>query len=61
MMGTREKMRSGDEYDALTRRGRRALKLFWKPGIAAKTKRRFWKRIRKSGRLNASSEATDER
>jgi hypothetical protein len=51
MMGTRERLRGGDEYDALTKRGRRILKIFQRPGIAAKAKRRFWKRARKQARL----------
>lgn len=54
MLGTREQMRGGDEYDALTKRGRRLLMVFRRPGIAAQTKRRFWKRARKNARLAAN-------
>jgi hypothetical protein len=50
MMGTREQMKGGDEYDALTKRGRRALAIFRHSGIAARTKRRFWRRVRKGAR-----------
>jgi hypothetical protein len=53
MMGTREQMKGGDEYDALTKRGRRSLALFRHSGIAARTKRRFWKRVRKNARCEA--------
>jgi len=50
MMGTREKLRGGDEYDALTR----ARRFFdWQPGHAASIKRRFWKRARKVARTQA--------
>lgn len=51
MMGTRESLRGGSEYDALTRRGRRALKMFRHPGVASAAKRRFWKRVRKRARF----------
>ena len=43
MMGHREKLIRGDEYDALTRWKR---VLHWKPGERPAVKRRFWKRIR---------------
>jgi hypothetical protein len=52
MMGTREKLRGGSEYDALTRRGRRLLAMFRHSGIASAAKRRFWKRIRKAARMS---------
>ena len=54
MMGTKEPLRGGDEYDVLTRwrrlvRGRRL--------AAQKVKRRFWKRIRKIWRNKTKHEA----
>ena len=53
MMGTREPFRGGDEYDALMKRGRRSLMVFRHASIAARTKRRFWKGVRKEASLNA--------
>lgn len=52
MMGHREKMISGDEYDAFTR-WKKVIKTFDKPGIAAKTKKRFNRRVRKLARIEA--------
>ena len=46
-----EKLRNGDEYDALTRKGRRSYKVFFKAGRAARTKRRFGNGVRKAARL----------
>lgn len=43
MMGTKEKMINGDEYDALTRWKN---VLHWKPGERRKIKQKFWKRVR---------------
>lgn len=48
MMGHREKM-NGDEHDAFTG-WKKLLKIFDKPGIAAKTKKRFNRRIRKAAK-----------
>jgi hypothetical protein len=45
MMGHREKMKGGDEYDAFTG-WRRFLR--FRPGERKKTKHSFWKRIRAS-------------
>ena len=44
MMGHREKMVSGDEYDGLTGCKRY---LRWKSGERKRIKRRFWKRQRR--------------
>ena len=43
MMGHRERLRGGDEYDALTRWKRF---LYWRPGQRRTIKRRFNKRQR---------------
>lgn len=57
MMGHREKMRGGDEYDAFTR-WKKLLKVFAKPGIAVKTKKRFNRRVRKQAKAE-TLRATD--
>lgn len=44
MMGTRETLKGGDEWDAFSRKARKFLR--FKPGIRAAIKRRFWKRVR---------------
>lgn len=44
MMGHREKLKGGDEYDALTRWKRY---LGWRPGQRKLVKRQFWKRQRR--------------
>ena len=44
MMGTKEKLRGGDEYDFLTRARRWYVK---RRGEVKRVKRRFWKRVRK--------------
>jgi hypothetical protein len=54
MMGTREKLRGGWEYDALTR-GRRMSR--WKAGKAARWKRQFWKRVRRQKREELASQS----
>lgn len=46
MMGHREMMKGGDEYDALTG-WKKVLKVFAKPGLAMKAKRKFNRRVRK--------------
>lgn len=51
MMGHREKMKTGDEHDALSKRSRGLLKAFDKPGVAKKTKARFNRRVRKEAKL----------
>lgn len=55
MMGHREPMKSGDEYDALTR-AKRFYK--WRPGMRAWVKRKFSKRLRREARsvIRAHSE-----
>ncbi len=48
MMGHREKLHGGDEWDAFSRRSRRMLR--WKSKEVAKIKARFGRRIRKMRR-----------
>ena len=45
MMGHREPMKGGDEYDALTK-ARRRYKYTKKPGVVQQMKRKFWQRVR---------------
>jgi hypothetical protein len=52
MMGHREPMKSGDEYDALTRRGKRVHR--WRPGQRRSVKRKFSKRIRREAKREAT-------
>lgn len=48
MMGTKEPMIDGDEYDALTK----ARKFYrWRAGMIKKVKRQFWKRTRKRAKV----------
>ena len=50
MMGTKEKLKGGDEYDFLTR----ARKWYiHRSGKVQKVKRKFWKRVRKMWRNKA--------
>jgi hypothetical protein len=56
MMGHREPIKSGDEFDAISRRWRRLLCLFQKPGIAHATKRKLARRARKSARAQIRAE-----
>lgn len=53
MMGTRERMINGDEYDYLTRARRFSKK---KPGKFTQVKQAFWQRVRKARRLEAINE-----
>jgi len=54
MMGTREKLRGGNEYDTLTKKGRRVFSgVFRHAGRAAAVKRQFWKRVRKDAQRRA--------
>ena len=53
MMGHREKLKGGDEWDALCRRSRRIL--LWKPGQVKAIKRIFNKRQRREAKLTARS------
>lgn len=48
MMGHKEKMVSGDEFDALTRAKKYYL---WRSRIRSAIKRRFNKRIRRNGKM----------
>lgn len=50
MMRHREKMKSGDEFDAFSS-WKKLLCVFQPPGVSAKTKKRFNRRIRKEARL----------
>lgn len=54
MMGTRAPLIGGDEWDALTRRGKRVLR--WQPGVRQWCKAKFWRRVRKQARLAIKQE-----
>jgi hypothetical protein len=56
MMGTREPLRGGAEWDAFTRWRRCCGK---RAGRWAAIKRKFWRRVRKLHRLRARAEAAD--
>lgn len=58
MMGHREKMKGGDEYDALTR-WKKLLKVFAKPGLARQAKQKFNRRVRKEAKAEARNAVTD--
>lgn len=51
MMGHRETLKGGAEFDALTRW--RKL-MHWRPGEVKAIKRAFWKRQRRQGRLSVA-------
>jgi hypothetical protein len=51
MMGHREPLISGDEWDYLTRKGRRIVSA--RSGQISRIKRAFNKRVRKTARLDA--------
>jgi hypothetical protein len=55
MMGHRERLSGGDEWDAFSRRAKRYL--HWRPGERARIKRKFNKRQRKE---NAHDDRRDE-
>lgn len=55
MMGHHEKMKGGDEYDALTV-WKHVIKAFAKPGLAAKAKKKFNRRVRKQARIQTQRE-----
>ena len=55
MMGSRG-VKSGDEYDALSRKSRRIL--MFRPGEVRAVKRKFNKRMRKEARAAARKEAS---
>lgn len=48
MMGHREPMKGGDEYDALSKRAKRFHK--WRAGVRAWIKRKFNKRVRQDSK-----------
>ena len=51
MMGTRAKLKGGDEWDAFHRNSRRILLPYLhKPGIVRWLKRKFWKRQRQEAK-----------
>lgn len=56
MMGHRERMKGGDEYDALTG-WKKLLKVFAKPGLSSKAKTKFNRRVRKQAKASALQEA----
>ena len=56
MMGHRGKLKSGEEYDALTRWRKR---LYWKPGETKKVKHKYNKRQRKQSRFELKRQADD--
>lgn len=56
-MGHREKLKSGDEYDYLTKARRF---YFHRPGLIAAIKRRFWKRTRADQRKELAALKGDD-
>ncbi len=52
MMGHREALKTGDEFDAFAHRGRwrRLLCVFRKPGVSHRNKKRFSRRIRRGAK-----------
>ena len=48
MMGTRERLRGGEEFDALTKKARRIHRS--RAGKVAVAKRPFWRRVRRETR-----------
>lgn len=60
MMGHREKMKSGDEIDALTKRARQSLKVFRKAGLAHKAKKSFSRRLRHEARTYLDNESRQD-
>lgn len=56
MMGHREKIKGGDEYDALHRRSRRIVVGLDRPGVIKKAKKRFNRRVRKDAKLATKSD-----
>ncbi|MGJ2408931.1 hypothetical protein ACR8FJ_22470 [Salmonella enterica subsp. enterica serovar Paratyphi A] len=55
MMGHREKMKGGDEYDAFSRRARRIVVGIDRPGVTKRMKQKFNQRVRKLARLAVQS------
>jgi hypothetical protein len=54
MMGHREKMVSGDEFDAFSRKARAVLS--FRPGERKAIKRKFWKRQRADSNLRVRND-----
>ncbi|MCV9909920.1 hypothetical protein OIV19_20175 [Brucella sp. HL-2] len=61
MMGHREKLKNGDEYDAFYGGGRyrKQLCAFKKAGVSQANKRRFNRRIRRSSKANVADRANE--
>lgn len=59
MMGHREKMRGGDEFDALHRKSRRIVVGLDRPGIVRKAKQKFNRRVRKEAKAKAVRSISD--
>lgn len=57
MMGHREKMSGGDEFDCLSRKARRVHICLKRPGVCKSIKAKFNRRVRKNARLEAISAA----
>ncbi len=57
-MGHREKMRGGDEYDALTG-WKKLLKVFAKPGLSRQAKQKFNRRVRKEAKAKTVRSISD--
>lgn len=55
MMGHREKMAGGDEFDCLSRRARRVHICLKRAGVCKKIKAKFNRRVRKIARFNTVS------
>lgn len=58
MMGHREKLKNGDEYDTFAVRGRyrRMLCCFQKAGVSKANKKRFTRRVRRSMKVFIAKE-----
>jgi hypothetical protein len=54
MMGTREKLSGGHEWDVFSRKARHIV--MQGRGVRSYVKRRFWKRIRKRARVATTDE-----
>lgn len=59
MMGHRDRLIDGDEYDAISRRARKFLR--WRAGQRAQVKTKIAKRARKGAKLDLPKELDFER
>ncbi len=57
MMGHREKMKGGDEYDAFSRKARRIFVGLDRPDAVKKNKKNFNRRVRKQARMQTQRAA----